>query len=66
MALSIVWHNPIPSDCEDIPVERIADDESSTVYEVRRPGRKVVFEVTYGCKFARRQLLRCPHVGESA
>ena len=66
MALRIVWRNPLPSNCEDIPVERIADDEFRTVYEVRLPGRTVVFEVTYGCRFARRQPPRAHHVGESA
>jgi hypothetical protein len=66
MGLTIVWRNPIPSNCEDIPVERIADDDSSTVYEVRRPGGMAVFEVTHGCKFARRRPPWVHHVGESA
>jgi hypothetical protein len=63
MALGIVWRNPIPSNCGDIPVERIADYQFGTVYEVRRPGRTLVFEVTYGCRISRR---RVQHVGESA
>jgi hypothetical protein len=54
MALRIGWRNPISSNFGDIPVERVADDESGTVYEVRRPGRALVIEVTYGCRFSRR------------
>jgi hypothetical protein len=46
MALRIVWRNPISSNWGDIPVERIADDEFGTVYEVRGPGWTLVFEVT--------------------
>ena len=65
MGLRIVWRNPIPSNCGDIPVERIIDDESVTVYEVRRPGGSLVFEV-YGCRFSRRGRPRAHHVGESA
>jgi hypothetical protein len=37
MALTIVWRNPIPPNCGDIPVKSIADDEFGTLYEVRRP-----------------------------
>jgi hypothetical protein len=64
MGLRIVWRNPIPSNCGDIPVERIADDESCTVYQVRHPGGPLVFEV-FGCGFSRRRP-RAHHVGESA
>jgi hypothetical protein len=53
MALRIVWRNPISSNWGDIPVERITDNEFGTVYEVRRPGSLLVFEVTYGCRFSR-------------
>ena len=66
MALGIVWRNQIPFNCGDISVERIAEDEFGTVYEVRRPGRTLVFEVTYGCRFSRRRRPRVHHVGESA
>ena len=48
MALGIVWRNQIPFNCGGISVERIAEDEFGTVYEVRRSGRTLVFEVTYG------------------
>jgi hypothetical protein len=65
MALRIVWRNPIPYNC-GAAVERIVDDEFGTVYEVRRPGRTLVFEVTYGCRFSRRRHWRAPQVGESA
>jgi hypothetical protein len=51
MALRIVWRNSTPSNCEDIPVERIANDEFGTVYEVCRPGMTSVFKVTYGRRF---------------
>jgi hypothetical protein len=66
MALRIVWSNSIPSSCGDIPVERIADDEFGTVYEVRRFGTTLVFEVVYGSRFYRRRRPRAHHVGESA
>jgi hypothetical protein len=66
MALRIVWRNPIPSNCGDIPMERIAEDEFGTVYEVRCPGRSLVFEVTYGCRFSRQRRPQARHVGESA
>jgi hypothetical protein len=66
MALRIVWRNPISSNFGDIPVERVADDEFGTVYEVRRPGSTLVFEVTYGCRFSRRRCTGAHHVGESA
>ena len=65
MALRIVWRNPISSNFGDIPVERVVDDEFGTVYEVRRAGSKLVFEVTYGCGFPRRRM-GAHHVGESA
>jgi hypothetical protein len=67
MALRIVSRNPIPSDCGGIRVERIVDDEFGTVYEVRRAGRSVVFEVTYGCRFSSCRWRRgAHHIGESA
>jgi hypothetical protein len=66
MALRIVSRNQIPSNCGDIRVERIADDELGTVYEVRNAGMSLVFEVTYGCGFSRRCRLGSSHVGESA
>jgi hypothetical protein len=66
MALGIVWRNPIPSNCGDIPLERIVDDEFGTLYEVHRPGRTLVFEVTYGCRFFQWRLLPAHHFGESA
>ena len=65
MALRIVWRNPISSNFGDIPVERVVDDEFGTLYEVRRAGSKLVFEVTYGCGFPRRRM-GAHHVGESA
>jgi hypothetical protein len=65
MALRIVWRNPISSNFGDIPVERVVDDEFGTVYEVRRAGSKLVFEVTYGCGFPRRRT-GAHHIGESA
>jgi hypothetical protein len=65
MALGIVWRNQIPFNCGDISVERIAEDEFGTVYEVRRPGRMSVFEVTYGCRLPRVRLARA-HAGEAA
>jgi hypothetical protein len=65
MALRIVWRNPIPSNSGDA-VERVADDEFGTVYEVRRPGRTLVFEVTYGCRFSRKRRTEVHPVGESA
>jgi hypothetical protein len=61
MALRIVWRSPIPSNCGDVPVERITDDEFGTVYEVGRPGRTVVFEVTYGCRFYQWRRPRAHH-----
>jgi hypothetical protein len=66
MALRIVSRNPNPSNCGDIRVERIVDDEFGTVYEVRRAGRSFVFEVTYGCRFPRRCRPGAYPVGESA
>jgi hypothetical protein len=66
MPLRIVWRNPLPSNSGDIPVERIADDEFGTVYQARCPGRTLVFEVTYGCRFSRQRRPRVHHVGESA
>jgi hypothetical protein len=66
MALRIVSRNPIPSNCEDIRVERIVVDELGTVYEVRHAGRSFVFEVTYGCRFSWRWRLGSHPVGESA
>jgi hypothetical protein len=66
MALGIVWRNQIPFNCGDISVERIAKDEFGTVYEVRRPGRTLVFEVTYGCSLPRVRLARAHHAGEAA
>jgi hypothetical protein len=65
MALRIVWRNPISSNFGDIPVERVADDEFGTVYEVHRRGSTFVFEVTYGCRFSRRRT-GAHHVGEPA
>ena len=64
MALGIVWRNQIPFNGGDISVERIAEDEFGTVYEVRRPGRTLVFEVTYG--LPRVRLARAHHAGEAA
>jgi hypothetical protein len=66
MALGIVWRNQIPFNCGDISVERIAEDEFGTVYEVRRPGRTLVFEVTYGCRVPRVRLAQAHHAGEAA
>ena len=67
MALRIVSRNPIPSNCGDIRMERIVDDEFGTVYEVQRAGSSVAFEVTYGCRFSSwRWRPRAHHVGESA
>jgi hypothetical protein len=66
MALPIVWRNPMPPNCGDLPVERIADDEFGTVYQVRRPERTLVFEVTYGCRFSRRRRPQAHQIGESA
>jgi hypothetical protein len=65
MALRIVWRNPIPYNC-GAAVERIVDDEFGTVYEVRRPGRTLVFEVTYGCRFSRKRRTEVHPVSESA
>jgi hypothetical protein len=66
MALRIVWRNPISSNFGDIPVERVADDEFGTVYEVRRARSTLVFEVTYGCRFSWRRCAGAHRVGESA
>ena len=65
MALGIVWRNQIPFNWGGISVERIAKDEFGTVYEVRRPGRTLVFEVTYRCRLPRVRLARA-HAGEAA
>jgi len=64
MALGIVWRNQIPFNCGGISVERIVEDEFGTVYEVRRPGRTLVFEVTYG--LPRVRVARAHHAGEAA
>jgi len=66
MALRIVSRNPISSNCGEMRVERIADDEFGTVYEVRRAGGSFVFEVTYGCRFSWRWRPGAHPVGESA
>jgi hypothetical protein len=66
MALRIIWRNPIPSNCWDIPVERISDDEFGAVYEAHRPRRTLVFEVTYRCRFSRRRRKRAHRVADSA
>ena len=66
MALRIVWRNSISPNFGRIPVERIADDEFGTRYEVRRQERTLVLEVTYGCKSSRCRRRPAHRVSESA